>query len=157
MDRQGRHLGANVCKRIDNNDLMATAGRDYSGLCLISGKGLRRIVIDTAGTRCGPVRSTGKEQLFATGGWRQLRRPRLRREAISQTAGAEIWDAMREWFEDPTGVQVPDSDEFKATSARQFAARGATHFIQRGGSCSKARDHIKERLSFSPDYRGTRP
>jgi hypothetical protein len=67
---------------------------------------------------------------------------------------AEMWDLMRQWFEDPAGVQIPDSDELHGDLAAPTAAgtvSGATRFTSSGQLLLEAKDHMRARLSFSPD------
>jgi len=150
VDRQGRRLGGVICKRIDNNDLMATAGEIIRLIPSLKEQGLRRIVIDTTGLGAG-LYDRLKEQLgdlvdgvnFASKAYDE-KQYRNRR--------AEIWDAMREWFDDPAGVQVPDLDEFQGDICAPVRGKGATHFDSAGRLVLESKDHIKERLSFSPDY-----
>jgi len=64
---------------------------------------------------------------------------------------AEIWDLMRQWFEDPAGVQVPDQDEFQSDVCAPVRGKGATRFDSAGRLILEDKDHIKERLTYSPD------
>jgi hypothetical protein len=150
VDRQGRRLGGHVCKRIDNADLMATAGEIVRLVPDLQAKGLRRIVIDTTGLGAG-LYDRLREQLgelvegvnFGAGA-HQPTKFRNRR--------AEIWDGLREWFDDAAGVQVPDSDELQGDLCAPVRGKGATHFDSSGRLVLESKDHIRERLGFSPDY-----
>lgn len=150
VDRQGRRIGGHVCKRIDNSDLMATAGEIVRIIPELTAKGLRRIVIDTTGLGAG-LYDRLKEQLgdlvdgvnFGASA-HEATKFRNRR--------AEIWDALRQWFDDPAGVQVPDSDEFQGDVCAPMRGKGATHFDSAGRLVLESKDHIRERLGFSPDY-----
>jgi hypothetical protein len=62
------------------------------------------------------------------------------------------WDLMREWFDDPAGVQVPDNDEFQGDVCAPVRGKGATGFDSAGRLLLESKEHIKERLGFSPDY-----
>ena len=64
---------------------------------------------------------------------------------------AEIWDQMRQWLDDPAGVQVPDTDEFQGDVCSLIRGPGATRFNSNGQLILEPKDHVKERLTFSPD------
>lgn len=150
VDRQGRRIGANICKRIDNADLMATAGEIIRLVPELKAKGLRRVIIDTTGLGAG-LYDRLKEQLgdlidgvnFGSKSHEPKKYANRR---------AEIWDALREWFDDPAGVQVPDTDEFQGDVCAPVRGRGATQFNSSGQLLLESKDHIRERLGFSPDY-----
>lgn len=150
IDRQGRRMGSAVCKIVDNNDLMATAGEIVRMVPELKAKGLRRIVIDTTGLGAG-LYDRLKEQLgdLISGvnfGSEAHKRDKFRNRR------AEIWDAMREWFDDPAGVQVPDDDRFQGDVCAPVRGKGATHFDSAGRLVLESKDHIRERLNVSPDY-----
>jgi hypothetical protein len=150
IDRQGRVMGANVCKRLDNNDLMATAGEIIRMVPALKEKNLRKIVIDTTGLGAG-LYDRLKEQLghlvlgvnFGS---------KAHAERKYRNRRAEIWDLMREWFDDEAGVQVPDNDEFQGDICAVVLGKGATGFDSSGRLILESKEHIKERLGFSPDY-----
>lgn len=146
IDRQGRVLGAKVCRRIDSNDLMATAGEIVK---LVKEIDPAKVVIDTTGLGAG---------LY----------DRLRELLGDKVAGvnfgarahdtthyanrrAEMWDLMRQWFDDPAGVQVPDSDDFQGDVCSIIRGPGATRFTSNGQLLLEPKEHVKERLTFSPD------
>jgi hypothetical protein len=62
-----------------------------------------------------------------------------------------MWDLMRQWFDDPAGVQIPDDDALQGDLCAPARGRGATHFRSNGQLVLEDKDHIRERLSFSPD------
>ena len=64
---------------------------------------------------------------------------------------AEMYDLMREWMADPAGVQIPDTDELHGDLAAPMRGPGATRFDSAGRLVLEAKEHIKERLGFSPD------
>lgn len=150
IDRQGRRMGAHVCKRLDNADLMATAGEIVRMVPELKAKGLRRIVIDTTGLGAG-LYDRLKEQLGDLIDGVNFGSEAHRREKY-RNRRAEIWDEMRQWFEDAAGVQVPDNDEFQSDICAPVRGKGATHFDSSGRLVLESKDHIRERLGFSPDY-----
>lgn len=146
IDRQGRRLGGNICKRIDHNDLMAVAGEVQRAV-----KSLQpaKVVVDTTGLGAGLY-----DRL------RELLGDRVEGVNFGARAydsdayanrRAEMWDLMRQWFDDPAGVQIPDSDELQGDLCAPMRGKGATHFRSNGQLVLEEKDHIKERLSFSPD------
>ena len=50
-----------------------------------------------------------------------------------------MWDLMRQWFDDPAGVQVPDSDEFQGDLTAAIRGPGATRFDSSGRLILEAR------------------
>lgn len=150
LDRQGRRIGGHVCKRIDNNDLMATAGEIVRMVPDLKAKGLRKIVIDTTGLGAGLydrlLEQLGDLVEGVNFGSKAFDEKQYRNRR------AEIWDALRQWFDDPAGVQVPDSDDFQGDVCAPMRGKGATHFDSAGRLVLESKDHIRERLGFSPDY-----
>lgn len=146
IDRQGRRLGGNICKLLDNNDLMATAGQIQKIVREIKPA---KVVIDTTGLGAG-LYDRLRELLgdvvegvnFASKAFEPERYANRR---------AEMWDTMRRWFEDPAGVQVPDTDLFQRDLCSIVTGAGATRFNSNGQLILEAKDHIKERLGTSPD------
>ncbi len=63
---------------------------------------------------------------------------------------AEMWDLLRQWFDDPAGVQVPDSDEFQGDLTAAIRGPGAARFDSSGRLILETKDRLKERLTFSP-------
>lgn len=150
IDRQGRRMGANVCKRVDHSDLMATAGEIIRMVPELKEMNLRKIVIDTTGLGAG-LYDRLREQLgdlvegvnFGSKAFN---------DAKYRNRRAEIWDLMRAWFDDTAGVQVPDNDEFQGDVCAPVRGKGATQFDSAGRLVLESKDHIRERLGFSPDY-----
>lgn len=64
---------------------------------------------------------------------------------------AEMWDRKRHWYDDPAGVQVPDDDLFQRDECSVTVGKGATKFDSSGRLVLEAKDHIKQRVGFSPD------
>ena len=146
IDRQGRRLGANICKRLDSNDLMATAGEVQQIARKI---GAKKVVIDTTGLGAGlydRLRETMPSMVEGVNfGAKALQPSRF------VNRRAEMWDGMREWFDDPAGVQVPDLDDFQSDVCAPIRGPGATRFDSAGRLVIEPKEHIKERLTFSPD------
>lgn len=154
IDRRGRALGTYVCKRLDfGEDLMPVAGevvrivRDMRARALP----LKKVVIDTTGLGAG-LYDRLKEML----GEDLIEGVNFSEKAIDTdkfaNRRAEMWDRMREWFEDQAGVQVPDKDEFQRDLCSPIrGGSNATHFKSNGQLVLEAKDNIKKRLGYSPD------
>ncbi len=149
VDRQGRRLGGHVCKRIDSNDLMATAGEIQREVARLKPLGLRKVVIDTTGLGAGlydRLRELLGDLVEGVNFGARAYRP-------DQYANrrAEMWDELRQWFDDPAGVQVPDLDALQGDLCAPMRGPGATRFNSNGQLILEDKDHIRQRVSFSPD------
>lgn len=146
VDRQGRRLGGHICKRIDSHDLMATAGEVQK---IANRLNATKVVIDTTGLGAGLY-----DRLRETMG-DKVEGVNFGARAYNTTAfvnrRAEMWDNLRQWFEDPAGVQVPDSDELQGDLCSIVRGPGATRFNSSGQLVLEPKEHVKERLTFSPD------
>lgn len=146
VDRQGRRLGGHICKLIDSNDLMATAGEIQAIARKIKPA---KIVIDTTGLGAGlydRLREIMGDLIEGVNFGSKA-------YAFQQYANrrAEMWDLMRQWFDDPAGVQVPDDDVFQGNMCSIIRGPGATRFNSNGQLILEPKEHVRERLSFSPD------
>lgn len=149
IDRQGRRLGANVCKRLDNNDLMALAGDVVREIKRLKPLGLKKVVVDVTGLGAGlydRLRELEGDLIEGVNFGARAYEP----EKYANRR-AEMWDLKRQWYDDPAGVQVPDSDEFQGDECSVIRGPGATRFTSSGQLLLEPKEHIKERLTFSPD------
>ena len=64
---------------------------------------------------------------------------------------AEMWDALRAWFEDEKGVQVPDRDDLQGDLTAATWGKGATRYNTNNELVLEEKSAIKERLGASPD------
>lgn len=146
VDRQARRLGGNICRLVDNADLMATAGEVQR---IVREINPAKVVIDTTGLGAGlydRLRELLGDKVegvnFASKAYEPQRYANRR---------AEMWDQMRRWFEDPAGVQIPDTDILQGNLCSIIRGPGATRFNSNGQLLLEPKEHVKERLSFSPD------
>jgi hypothetical protein len=152
IDRRGRRAGEIVCKRVDlGQDTMAVTGeivrvrrelkREHDTI---------KIVIDATGLR-GPIYDRLREQLP----YEDVTGVNFGEKANNSdryvNRRAEMFDQMQEWFNDPAGVQIPDSDELHGDLASPIRGPGGTRFDSAGRLILEAKDHIRDRLGFSPD------
>lgn len=146
IDRQGRKMGGNVCQRLDSNDLMATAGEIVR---IVGTLKPTKVIVDTTGLGAG-LYDRLRELLGST-----VEGVNFGAKAYDPkhyaNRRAEMWDLMRQWFEDPAGVQVPDNDELQGDVCAPMRGAGATRFNSVGQLILEDKDHIRQRLSYSPD------
>lgn len=73
-------------------------------------------------------------------------------ERMYENRRAEMWDEMREWFESPGGVQIPDDDELAMDLTAPIWGPSATRENSNNALMLERKDKIKERLGGrSPD------
>lgn len=149
VDRQGRVLGGHICKRIDHNDLMVTAGEVMHEVRRLYPLGLQKVVIDTTGLGAG-LYDRLKEQLGSLVVAVNFSNRAFDSQHFANRR-AEIWDGLRQWFRDPAGCQIPDSDELQGDICAPVWGKGATHFTSNGALQLESKDHMRERVNFSPD------
>ncbi len=152
IDRCGRVMGRLICERWDYSDTMQTVGHvvqiikkyrpaavniDVGGLgapifdrLLELGYGDIVNAVNFGSSPMG-VGPTGDE-LYAN-----------RR--------AEMWDLLRDWFDDVGGVQIPDDDVLQADLTSATWGPGATRYRSNNELVLEDKDHIRERLGYSPD------
>lgn len=150
VSRQGRVLGEHVCKRINLDDLMAVAGEIQK---LVREIKPQKIIIDTTGLGAGLY-----DRLLELLGRDMVEGVNFGSKAFNfqhyANRRVEIWDALCKWFEDEAGVSIPDSDELQGdlcAPASPGTIPGGTRFNSNGQLLLEAKDHLKARLTFSPD------
>jgi hypothetical protein len=149
IDRQGRRLGANVCKRLDLDDLMALAGEVSREIRRLQPLGLKKVMIDVTGLGSGLYDRLRELHGTLIEGVNFGAKAYEHQKYLNRRA--EMWDLMRQWFEDPVGVQVPDEDAFQGDLTSVTRGKGATQFNSSGQLVLESKDHIRERVAFSPD------
>ena len=113
-------------------------------------QGLKKVVIDVTGLGAG-IYDRLQEQGYASlvegvnFGAKALEPDRYANRR------AEMWDRKRAWYDDPAGVQVPDDDLFQRDECSVMVGKGATKFDSSGRLVLESKDHIRERVGFSPD------
>lgn len=149
VDRQGRRLGAHICKRLDQSDLMAVAGEVQNIARQLRPEGLAKIVVDTTGLGAGLYDRLRETLGSLVEGVNFASKALEPQKYVNRRA--EMWDLMRQWFEDPAGVQIPDQDALQGDICAPIRGKGATQFNSSGQLVLESKDHIKERLTHSPD------
>ncbi len=64
---------------------------------------------------------------------------------------AEMWTLMRDWLDDPAGVDIPDDDDLHTQLCSPVWGKGATRTNSNGQIILEPKEHIESRLGFSPD------
>ena len=150
VSREGRTAGRLICERMDTDDLMAIVGRVVK---FIHEHKPVIVAVDTTGLGAG-VYDRLKE-LGHAGTGKPVKPVNFSQEAILRdryiNKRAEIWDEMRQWFEDAAGVSVPDSDALQADVCGPTWGKGASRFDSSARLVLEAKEHIRERMSLSPD------
>lgn len=143
IDRQGRKAGGLVNRTMNTNDLTVIA--DRTAMLLRGRPDIVRAFIDVTGLGAGVydiLRNAGFADRvvgvnFGSAATESERYINKR---------AEMWGRMKEWLQDPAGVDIPDDDVLhKHITAPQFRY-DANSRLQ-----LEAKESIKKRLGFSPD------
>lgn len=150
ISREGRVAGRKVCETLDTDDLMTVVGRCVQ---LINEHKPVLMPVDVTGLGAGVYDrlkelghvGTGKPVKAVNFGSEATMRDRFANKR------AEMWDDKRQWYEDPAGVSVPDRDDLQADECSVQWGKGATRFDSSGRLVLESKDHIRERMSMSPD------
>jgi hypothetical protein len=150
IDRQGRRLGGHVMQTIDSDDLMHIAGVVVRQINLLRPKGLAKVCIDTTGLGGGLY-----DRLLEMGYGNIVEGVNFGSKALEPdrfvNRRAEMWQRMKDWMDDPAGVQIPDDDLLHSNLCCVVEGRGATRYDSSGRLLLESKDHIRERLGWSPD------
>lgn len=152
IDRMGRRMGGTVCERWDSDDTMFIVGKIVR---LIRVHNPDAINIDVGGLGAG-VYDRLKEL-----GYGRIVNPinfgssplgvGPTGDELYANRRAEMWDLLRDWFNDVAGVQIPDDDALHADLTAPVWGSGATHYRSNNELILEPKDKIRERLGFSPD------
>ncbi len=153
IDRQGRVMGRYACRKVDfGHDTMPIAGELVRLYRDLTGRGERVFVcIDSTGLG-GPLYDRIKEilppgRVYPVNFGSQANDPDR-----YTNRRAEIWQLLHDWFQDPAGIKCPDLDELQGDVCAPIRGKGATRFDSAGRLILESKDHIAERLNFSPDF-----
>lgn len=151
VSRRGRRLGEQCCERWDDKDLMVVAGKvaalirkwrpaavniDVGGL----GAGVYDRLVEMGYSCVNAVNfGAGPLGIGPTG------------DELYANRRAEMWDVMRDWFDAPAGVQIPDDEVIHADLTAAVWGPGQTRHSSNNELTLEPKDKIRERLGFSPD------
>ena len=147
IDRQGRRLGGHVDKTIDVDDTMVIAGLVAKEIDRLKP---RKANIDVTGLGAGVY-----DRLKEMGYSRVVEGINFSQEPIDDQAylnkRVEMWGELRDWLDDPAGVDIPDDDSLHTHLCAPIWGKGATRFNSNQQIVLESKEHIKERLGLSPD------
>ncbi len=156
IDRRGRRMGGLIAERWDDGNgpgaLMITVGRIVN---LIRRYNPAAVNIDVGGLGAGiydrlveleygycvnPVNfGASPLQIGPTG------------DELYANRRAEMWDLMRDWYDSPAGVQIPDDDALHTDMTSAEWGAGKTRHNSNNELILEPKDSIRERLGISPD------
>lgn len=152
VSRRGRSIGDLICETWDFNDLMMTAGKLVG---IIKMHRPDAVNIDVGGLGAGVY-----DRLNELGYGRIVNAVNFGSSPVGvgptgdelyENRRAEMWDVMRDWFDDPAGVAIPDSDALQGDLTAPVWGQGATRHKSNNELVLEPKDHIRQRLGFSPD------
>lgn len=152
IDRQRRRLGGHVCERYTTSrDQRANAGHIVQIIKRLRSQGLplKKVCIDT--TDGGAIYDllldhVDADLLVAVNFGERAHQP-----DHYANRRAEMYDLMRQWFDDPAGAQVPDKDDLQGDLTCYHWGSGLTHHRPNGQLVMTPKDKIRELHNFSPD------
>lgn len=151
IDRQGRRMGGHECSRHKTSrDVRANVGIAVAIIKRMRAQGAspKKICVDAA--------DAGFVILLEEALGPDIVVPVMFGEAAYDTERyanrrAELADTMRQWYDDPVGVQVPDRADFQKEACSTSWGAGMTHKRPNGQLVIEPKDKVKERLKASPD------
>jgi hypothetical protein len=151
VDRQGRRVGRLVSEILDFDDTMMVAGRVAQ---LIRLHRPAAVNIDVGGLGAGVfdrLRELGFHQVNAVNFGSSPLGLGPTGDELYENRRAEMWDVMRDWFNDPAGVQIPNNDALHGDLTAPVWGPGQTRHKSNNELVIEPKDKIRERLGFSPD------
>lgn len=151
VSRQGRHVGRTVCETWDVDDTMVIAGRVAN---LIRLHRPAAVNVDVGGLGAGVydrLREMGFGEVNPVNFGSSPLGLGPTGDELYENRRAEMWDVMRDWFNDPAGVQIPDDDTLHADLTAPAWGPGQTRHKSNNELVIEPKDKIRERLGFSPD------
>jgi hypothetical protein len=152
LDRRGRRMGTVVCERISSDDTMHIVGKIVR---LIKLHNPDAVNVDVGGLGAGVY-----DRLRELGYGRVVNAVNFGSSPLGvgptgdelyENRRAEMWDNLRDWFNDTAGVQIPDDDVLHADETSAVWGPGATRHGSNNELTLEPKDKIRERLGFSPD------
>lgn len=152
MDRRGRRGGELLCELWDVDDTMVIAGRVAR---LIDLHRPAAVPIDVGGLGAGVVDRLNElgygDVVYAVNFGSNPVGVGPTGDELYENRRAEMWDAMRDWFNNPAGVQIPDADALHGDLCAPVWGSGATRHKSNNELVIEPKDKIRERLGSSPD------
>lgn len=151
VDRRGRRVGSTICELWDTDDTMVIVGKVARLIKLHSPAAVN---VDVGGLGAGVVdrlRELGYREVNAVNFGSNPVGVGPTGDELYENRRAEMWDAMRDWFDDPSGVQIPDDDALHGDICAPVWGSGATRHKSNNELVIEPKDKIRERLGSSPD------
>lgn len=152
IDRRGRRLGELICERWDFTDTMLIVG---GVVRLIKLHNPAAVNIDIGGLGAGVV-----DRLNELGYGSVVNAVNFGSSPLGvgptgdelyANRRAEMWDLLRDWFNEPAGVQIPDDDVLHADLTAPVWGSKATRWKSNNELQLEGKDEIRARLGSSPD------
>lgn len=151
IDRQGRTMGRRICELWDDDDLMVISGRVAR---LIDKWNPARVFIDSTGLGAGlydRLRELGFPQVRAVNFAQQATGAGPMDASQYANRKAEMWDSMRDWFNDDAGVCLTNSDDLQRDLTAPSHSDVGADVDSQGRLRIEKKEDIRKRLGFSPD------
>ena len=147
IDRQGRKLGGHLDVTLDTDDTMVIAARVAKECDRLRPA---QVFLDITGVGAG-VYDRLNEMRYGRFviGINFGQKPTNERLYVNKRV--EMWGELRDWLADPAGVDIPDEDTLHTDLCAPIWGKGATRFNSNQQIVLEPKEHIKERLGFSPD------
>lgn len=149
--RVGRRAGQYFCDLWDVDDTMVIVGRVAK---IIKDWRPSAVNIDVGGLGAGVVdrlKELGFREVNAVNFGSSPVGVGPTGDELYENRRAEMWDVMRDWFNDPAGVQIPDADPLHADLCAPAWGAGQTRHKSNNELVIEPKDKIRERLGNSPD------
>jgi len=151
VDRRGRRVGHLISEIWDLDDTMVIVGRIAN---LIRLHQPAAVNVDVGGLGAGiydRLREMGFHQVNPVNFGSSPVGIGPTGDELYENRRAEMWDVMRDWFNDPAGVQIPDDDTLHADLTSPAWGAGQTRHKSNNELVIESKDSIRKRMGFSPD------
>ena len=152
IDRQGRIMGSRICAALDPGGSVVNVADKIAHI-------IRKINPDIVNIDVGGV-GAGVYDILVSRGFRQVRAVNFGGKPIKASSTgdkqylnrrAEIWDEMREWFNQDLPVKIPDSDALQQDLECISWGPNMTHVNSSNILVLEPKESIKKRLGRSCD------
>lgn len=152
ISRRGRRMGETVCERWISDDTMAIVGNIVR---LIKLHHPAAVTVDVGGLGAGiydRLRELGYDRtVYPVNFGSSPLGVGPTGDELYANRRAEMWDLLRDWFNDPAGVQIPDEDSLQTDLTAPCWGSGATRYKSNNELILEEKDKIRERIGCSPD------
>lgn len=148
VDRCGRRIGQRICEAWPPEGDLVFLAQKIAGV-------IRRLSPDIIAIDIGGVGAGVHDVLLGMGFEERLHAVNFGSAPVGKgptgermyaNRRAEMWDEMRDWFESPGGVQIPDNDELAMDLTAPIWGPAATRENTSNALVLEPKEKIKERL-----------